>query len=139
MQGSTRCGATVAGFGRTQNYATHQEAAHAFQLSIDSSLAAPIKAALNTGNPFQISNRAPVVQALKDWGSPTFATWYQNATTDGTTGTGGQPNTRAPHTHSGYHDLQRTWQHNLPTALHKSGNLTNGALRSISHGRKVKR
>ena len=139
VSGSTRCGDTVAGFGRTQNYPTHAAASNAFGLSIDSQLAAPIKAALNTGNPFQIQNRDPVVAALKAWGSPTFANWYQNATAQGTTGGSGGSSGRAPHFHSGYRDLQHTWEHNLPNSLRKSGKLTDAALRSLSHGRKVKR
>ena len=138
ITGSTRCGDTVTGFGRTQNYPSHTKAAQAFSYQINDAAMKALKVALDTGNPFQIGDRSAAVAALDSWGSPVFAKWYMNATTDGGTGTGGAPSTRAPHTHSGYHDLQRTMQKNLPTALRKSSKLTNGALRSLSRGRKVK-
>lgn len=139
VTGSTRCGDTVAGFGRTQNYKTHADAARAFKLSLDSDLAKPIRVALNTGNPFQIGDRSSAVAALKAWGSPQFATWYKNATTSGSSGSSGAPTTRAPHTHSGYHDLQHVMQKRLPDALRQSGKLTDAALRSLGRGHKVGR
>ena len=53
VSGSSNCGATVAGFGRTQNYGTHAEAAHAFAIQIHSAKMKPLLDALNTGNPFR--------------------------------------------------------------------------------------
>lgn len=139
VAGSSRCGNTVTPLGRTQQYNTRAHAVHAWSLQIELGVAKPIKDAINTGNPFQINDRAPVVAALKTWGSPSFADWYKNATSSGGTGTGGNPSTRAPHTHSGYHDLQHVMEHHLPSALRQSGKLTDAALRSLSHGRTVKR
>lgn len=138
VKGSSNCGATVTPVGHTQSYATHANAVHAWTVQIKESFAKPIRDAIGTGNPFQISDRAPVVAALKHWGSPGFAAWYTNATDQGTTGSGGNPSTKAPHTHSGYHDLQHTWQHNLPAALDKSGRLTQAALRHLGRAHKVK-
>jgi hypothetical protein len=133
VAGSTRCGDTVAGFGRTQNYGTHAEAAHAFALSVHTSWAKPLLDALNSGNPFQVADRAPVVAVLKRWGSPQFADWYATATVDGTGGGGAGGGTRAAHTHHGWHDLRRSVNHNMPTALRHSIKLTNAALRSLKH------
>ena len=138
VSGSTRCGDTVAGFGRTQNYPSHTAAAHAFTLSVDTDWAQPIKAALNTGNPFQIDNRAPVIAALRRWGSTQFANWYANANSDGTGGGGGGGGGIAPHTHKAWVDLQRTINKRLPSSLRKVDQANRATLRAVSRGSKVK-
>lgn len=136
--GSTRCGDTVGGFGRTQNYPTHALAARAFADQMRSDLAKPIRAALNTGNPFQIGDRTKVVDALNKWASPSFATWYANATTSGGTGGGGGGGGKAARAHSGWHDLRRTVNQRMPAALRTSQGNTNAALRALSRARKVR-
>lgn len=124
--------------GRTQQYNTHQQAAHAFDLQIHVPVVSNILTALDSGNPFQINDRAPVVTALETWGSPGFAQWYKNATSDGTTGGSGGSSGRAPHTHSGYHDLQHVMEKRIPAALRDSGKLTTAALRHLGRAHKVK-
>jgi hypothetical protein len=138
VSGSTRCGDTVAGFGRTQNYATLAEAAHAFSIQMHTDWVHPLLAALNTGNPFQIGDRSKVVAVLKRWGSPTFANWYANATTSGTGGGGGGGGGKAARAHSGWNDLRRTVNHRMPKALRTSERNIHAALRSLSHARKVR-
>src|SRR4051812_6794518 len=56
VSGSSRCGDTVGGFGRSQNYGTHAEAAHAFSIQMHTSWVRPLLAALNSGNPFQVGD-----------------------------------------------------------------------------------
>ena len=136
VTGSTRCGDTVTPLGRTQNYDTHAHAAHAFKLQIDLASMRPLKAALNSGNPFQIGNRDPVVGALKTWGSPSFANWYKNATDQGTTGGSGSKGI-APDTLHGWHSLRRSLNRNWGRGLRSGDRSLNAALRSLSHSRKV--
>lgn len=138
VNGSTRCGATVGGFGRTQNYPTHAGAAHAFSLQMRTSWVKPLLDALNTGNPFQIGDRSAAVAVLNRWASPTFATWYANATTDGTTGGSGGGGGKGAKAHSGWADLRHSVNHNMPQALKHSKQHTDAALRSLSRARKVK-
>lgn len=138
VSGSTRCGDTVAGFGRSQNYGTHAEAAHAFQLSIDTDWVHPLKAAMNTGNPFQIDNKAPVVAVLKRWGSVEFADWYSTATADGTGGGGGGTGGDGPGAHKGWVHLRRSVNSKMPKSLHASERNIHAALRSLGSAHKVK-
>lgn len=138
VSGSTRCGDTVTPFGRTQNYGTHAEAAHAFSIQLHDPSERALLNALNTGNPFQIGDRSKVVAALKHWGSTEFATWYANANDDGTTGGGGGGGGKAARAHSGWNDLRRTLNHRMPKALRTSQHNVHAALRSLSHARKVR-
>lgn len=138
VAGSSRCGDTVGGFGRSQNYGTHAEAAHAFSIQMHTSWVKPLLDALNTGNPFQIGDRSSVVAVLNRWASPSFADWYANANNDGTTGGGGVGGGKAARAHSGWNDLRRTVNRDLPKALRTSTRNTQAALRSLSHARKVR-
>lgn len=138
VSGSTRCGDTVAGFGRTQNYGTHSEAAHAFSLQMHTSWVKPLLDALNTGNPFQIGDRTKVVDVLKRWGDEGFAAWYANATTSGTSGGGGGGGGSASRAHGGWNDLRRTVNHRMPSALRTSERHTHAALRALSKARRVR-
>ena len=138
VSGSTRCGNTVGGFGRSQNYRTHANAAHAFQLQIDTDWVHPLKAALNSGNPFQIDNKGPVVAVLNRWASPSFATWYANANSDGTGGGGGAGGGDGPGAHKGWVHLRRSVNSKMPKSLHASERNIHAALRSLGHAHKVK-
>ena len=138
VSGSTRCGDTVAGFGRTQNYATHAGAAHAFSIQMHTDWVRPLLNALNTGNPFQIGDRSKVVAVLRRWGDEGFADWYANATNDGQTGGGKGGGGKAARAHSGWNDLRRTVNHRMPKALRTSERNIHAALRSLSHARKVR-
>ena len=138
VQGATRCGATVTDFGYTYKYPSHAAAAHAFDIQTHNARAKPLLDALNTGNPFQIGDRSQVVAVLKHWGSPAFATWYANATTDGTTGGGGGGGGKASRAHGGWQDLRRSVNHRMPAALRKSGANSSAALRALSKARKVR-
>lgn len=138
VTGSSRCGDTIGGFGRSQNYGTHAQAAHAFTIQMHTAWVKPLLDALNTGNPFQIGDRSKVVAVLNRWASPSFATWYANANDDGTTGGGGGGGGKAARAHSGWNDLRRTVNHRLPTALRTSQQNTTAALRSLSRARKVR-
>lgn len=128
----------MAGFGRSQNYGTHAQAAHAFQIQIDTSWVQPLKAALNTGNPFQIGDRSQVVAVLKRWGSPQFATWYENATTAGGGGGSGGVSSSGPGAHKGWTHLRRSFNHDMPKSLAASQRNVRAALRSLGHAHKVK-
>lgn len=138
VQGSTRCGATVTPLGRTQNYPTHAAAAHAFALQMALARMKPLRAALNSGNPFQIGDRSGAVSALRAWGSPSFADWYLNANSDGTTGGGSGSSGKAPHAHSGWQHLRTVVNHRMPKALRQSEQHTAAALRALGKGRKVR-
>lgn len=138
VSGSTRCGDTVGGFGRSQNYGTHAEAAHAFAIQMHTPWVKPLLDVLNSGNPFQVADRSQAIAVLNRWASPSFATWYASATVDGSGGGGGGASTKAPHTHSGYHDLQRSVERRWPKATAQSQRSVAAALRSLGHGRKVR-
>jgi len=133
---STRCGDTVAGFGRTQNYATHTQAANAFATQMNTAWVHPLKAALNTGNPFQIGDRTDVVAVLNRWGSPQFADWYATTTTGGGGGGGGGGGSSS--THKGWSDLRKTINHRLPGHVSASEKMTAAALRKLAHARRVR-
>lgn len=137
VPGSSRCGATVGGFGRSQNYSTHAQAATAFREQVRTDWVRPLLDALNTGNPFDISNRDPVVKVLERWGSPQFAAWYQAANSDGTTG-GSRSGGVAPQTHRAWSDLQRSVDKRLPKALHAAEKASLAALRAAARARKVR-
>lgn len=138
VAGSTRCGDTVAGFGRTQNYGTHAEAAHAFSIQMHTAWVKPLLDALNSGNPFQIGDRSNVVGVLKRWGDEGFAAWYANANDDGTTGGGGGGGGKSARAHGGWNDLRHSINHNMPKALRTSQQHTTVALRALSKARKVR-
>jgi hypothetical protein len=138
VAGSSRCGDTVAGFGRTQNYGTHAEAAHAFSIQMHTAWVKPLLDALNSGNPFQIGDRSKVIAVLKRWGDEGFASWYANANTDGTGGGGGGGGSKSAAAHSGWKHLRRIVNQHMPKALRTSERNTAAALRSISRGRKVR-
>lgn len=137
VTGSARCGDTVAGFGRTQSYGTHAQAVRAFRIQMDSAQSRPIKAALNTGNPFQIPDRTAAVKAIRDWGSPQFADWYASATTSGGTGSG--TGGIAPDTTGGWNSLRRSLNRNWRRGLSDGERNLHAALRALSHSRKVRR
>lgn len=134
---STRCGATVAGFGRTQNYPTHADAEQAFKHQITAASMKPLKAALDTGNPFQIGDRASAVAAIVKWGSPQFAAWYKTATASGQTG--GSKGSSTADLMGGWHSLRRSLNRNWRRGLNRGEHNLNAALRSLSHSRKVHR
>jgi hypothetical protein len=137
VAGSSRCGDTVAGFGRSQSYGTHAEAAHAFALQIGTDWVKPLRDAINSGNPFQIADRAPVVAVLKRWGSVSFADWYATAQAGGSGSGGGGGGSRASHTHKGWTDVRRSTNQRWPAALRKAHKLNRAALRSLGRVHKV--
>ena len=135
---STRCGDTVAGFGRTQSYPRRGDAIEAFRIQIDTPAMSELKAALNTGNPFQITDKSPVVHDLKQWGSPTFADWYANASSSGGSGGGGGGGGLAPNTHKAWGDLQKSVNRRLPAATRHASEANRATLRTLAHIHRVK-
>lgn len=143
VSGSTRCGDTVGGFGRSQNYGTHTQAAHAFSIQIHTSWVKPLRDAMNSGNPFQIGDRSQVVAVLNRWASPSFADWYATANNDGTGGGsggggGGGGGADSASAHKGWHQLRTTVNHKLPGHVSASHKMTQAALRKLSHIRRVR-
>lgn len=138
VAGSTRCGDTIGGFGRSQNYDTHAHAAHAFSLSMHTDWVHPLLAAMNTGNPFQIGDRTAAVAVLNRWASPSFADWYKNATDQGTTGGGGGGGAKADLLH-GWHSLQRALNTNWHRDLNRGERNLRLALRAFHSKSKVRR
>lgn len=138
VTGATRCGATVTDFGYTYKYPSHTAAAHAFAIQIHNTRAKALLDVLNSGNPFQVPDRAPAVAVLRHWGSPSFATWYLNANADGTTGGGGGGGGKAARAHGGWNDLRRVMNHRMPKALRQSERHTAAALRALSKARRVR-
>lgn len=139
VSGSSKCGATVAGFGRSQNYPSHTAAAQAFQQSIDTAWVKPLKDAINSGNPFQIGDRSAVVAVLDRWGSTSFAKWYATATNQGTSGGGGGGGGLAPQTLKGWDALRKSVNSGMPNSLRESRKLTAQALRDVVRARRVHR
>lgn len=136
VSGSTRCGATVAGFGRTQNYGTHAQAETAFKRQVTAASMKALKAALDTGNPFQIGDRTAAVAAIVKWGSPQFAAWYKTATSSGQTG--GSKGSGTADLMGGWHSLQRSLNRNWRRDLNRGERSLHAALRSLGHSRKVR-
>lgn len=138
VTGSTQCATLPGIFTHAMNYTTHAHAATAFSDEIHASFAKALLDAMNSGNPYQVKNTNDVASVFVSWGTDKMLNVYLNAVAGQGTGSGSGSSTRAPHTHSGYHDLQHVMQKHLPDSLRKSGKLTDAALRSLSHGHKVK-
>ena len=138
VMNSTRCGATVGGFGRTQNYDTHAHAAQAFADQMRAPWTQPIKIALNSGNPFQIPDRSAAVAALNRWASPSFAAWYKTANSDGTGGGGGGGGSGGDTSaHKAWADLQKSLDSRLHNRMSNARRSREAALRRLQHARKV--
>ena len=135
--GSSSCGSSTGIFPTEYTYSTHAHAASAFAWEIHQAFAKALLDALNTGNAYQVAKPSPVASVFVSWGSPAMADAYLNQAQGGSSGGGGGGSTKAPHTHSGWHDLRRSVNHNLPTSLRHSSKLTAAALRALGHGRKV--
>lgn len=137
VSGSTRCGDTVGPFGRSQNYPTVADAARAFNIQLGASWVKPLRDAINSGNPFQIADKAPVVAVLNRWGSTTFASWYATATAQGGTGGGGGGGAKADLLR-GWHTIQTALNHDWHRDLNAGERSLRLALRSLGGSRKVK-
>lgn len=137
VTGSTRCGNTVGPFGRSQNYPTVAEAAHAFAIQMQAAWVKPLRDAMNSGNPFQIGDKSKVVAVLDRWGSTTFATWYETATAQGGTGSSGGGGSKADLLH-GWHSLQRSLNTNWRKDLNAGERSLRLALRSLGGKGRVK-
>lgn len=136
VKGSSNCAAGTGFNPHTQRYPSHTSAAHAFAVELDQSYAKALRAALNSGNPFQYSGFQNVVSDLVTWGSDKFANYYLGQMTGGS-GSGGSTG-QAPHTHSGWAHLRRVVNHDFHTTLRDSEKTTNAALRSLARAHKVK-
>jgi hypothetical protein len=139
LGGSSNCGASTGIFPHEQNYTSHAQAATAFSDEIHMPFAKALLDALNSGNPFDVAHPSPVGSVFVSWGSPAMLNAYLNHGSGSGGGSGGGGGTKASHTHTGWHDLRRSVNHNMPKSIRHSVKLTNAALRALGHGRKVRR
>lgn len=135
--GSSNCGQLFATAFTAQRYPSHSAAASAFNTQIHRRAAKPILDALQSGNPYTVSNPAQVGAALTAWGSQTFERPYLNESA----GPPGQkpppPSLKPAQALKGWRDLQRSINHSMPDALKASAKLRAQALRELSRARKV--
>ena len=121
----------------TQRYASHGQAAAAFNLEIHEPWARAILQALNSGNPFQFKGYNAAVSALVSWGSVKFANWYSQQMQAGQ-GSGSAGGGVAPQTHRAWSDLQRSIDKRLPAALRRAERANRAALTAAGRARRVR-
>lgn len=118
-----------------RNYTSHASAATAFSGELKSGNFPHLLAALKESNPYAYSDPSGVEANLRTWGSPGQADYYaKNATGGSTSSAGGH----APRAHSGWASMQRSLNDHWRPTLNRSAKNIDAALRSLSHGRKVK-
>ena len=135
--GSTNCHKLPGILLQAQHYTTHAHAAEAFKREVNLQAFKAILGALNSGNPYQVTNYQDVASALVSWGSDKFATFYLNKATGGPPGGGGGASTKAPRTHTGWTHLRHVTNREIAPSLHKSTKYTRAALRALGRTRKV--
>jgi len=134
--GSANCVKPAGNFPWIQRYSSHASAAQAFNRQIHTPTASVIRAALDSGNPFQFKDWQDVVGQLRQWPSVDFASWYLAQMTG--TGSGGSSGgALAPQTHKAWSDLQRAVDKRLPAALRQADHAARAALRATGRARKV--
>lgn len=122
-----------------KNYASHAQAATAFNRELRSGNFPHLLAALKSGDPYNASDPHNVIADLIVWGSVAFAFMLQqNYGPPSGGGGGGGGGSKSVRAHSGWADLRHSINHNMPRALNKSNRNVRAALRSLSHGRKVR-
>lgn len=135
-RGATNCKRLTA-TRRAQNYPSHGAAARAFASEVRSGTFPALAAALKSGSPYDVPNPKAVIGDLIVWGSAAFAFELQQ-NYGPPHGGGGGDGVTAPHLHKGWHDLRRSFNKNMPDALHKGQKNTERALRELSKARRVK-
>jgi hypothetical protein len=137
LSGSVDCASLPAITPKAQRYLSHVQAATAFRDEIHLPGARALLAAMQTGNPYQVSDPGAVASSLSWWGSQRFANTYLAAATGGSGGGGGGGHGVAPSTHRAWHDLQRSVNKAVPSAVRDSRRLRRQTLRDIAKVRRL--
>ena len=135
---STRCAPLPGTTRHAQNYSSHANAASAFNHELHSGNFPHLLAALESGDPYKVSDPNAVASDLSKWGSGVFAAVYHNEVVAAQGGGGGGAGGKQTGAHSGWNDLRHSINHNLPRALAASERNTRIALRAVSRARKVR-
>lgn len=122
-----------------QAYAHDHDAAVAFAEQINSTRYNLIQKALAHGNPYDTSkitadDASLIETALAYWGSAAWGADYANEIAAG----GPPPKLKAPQALKGWGHLQRSVNHELPTALKASQHHGSATLRALDRARKVR-
>jgi hypothetical protein len=123
-----------------KNYKTQADGIQATATTLRNGRYDAILAALRTGNPYTYSEPLGVAQAIRTWGTGTFAEVYTQATGKPLPGTAATPNPSAvaPSGHRGYADMRNSLGRHLPTQLEQSRRLGAATLRTLARPRKVR-
>lgn len=136
VAGSPNCAALHGIFPQAKRYATHGNAATAFNREIHLDFAHLLLVAMNTGNPYQVKNFNDVGSVFVSWGTPQMLNAYLN-TAQGSQAGGGDGGGSAALL-PGWHSVRRSLNTNWRKGLNKSEREIQAALRSLSHSRKVR-
>ena len=100
-----------------------------------------IEQALRSGDPYTYSEPLAVAQAIRTWGTGTFAEVYTQATITPQAGGGTftPPAPPAPSGHRGYADFRNSLGRHLPTQLEQSRRTGLATLHALTHHRRVGR
>lgn len=136
--GSSDCASLPAIGARAQNYTTTGNAGHAFFAQLHSGRFPALLHALQSTNPYTVTNTGTVAEELSLWGSQTFSGIYFTETANAPGRGGGPVGAKAPHAHQGWHALRRSVNTNLPAALRDSEKAVRRARQALTHARKVR-
>ena len=105
-----------------KNYLTQYDGLQATAKTLRNGNYDAILAALRSGNPYTFSEPLAIAQALRTWGTGTFAEVFTQATIQPLPGSAGAPNPGAvaPGGHRGYADFKNSLGRHLPTQLERS-------------------
>jgi len=136
--GATNCH-KLTGTRTAKNYRSHGSAQTAFNGQLRSGNFPHLLAALKSGDPYGVAKPADVITDLEKWGSLTFA--FELTQNYGPPH--GQPpppsgNIKAPQVHTGWRDLQHSFNSHMRQELDQAHRTTNAALRTLQKARKVR-
>jgi hypothetical protein len=138
LAGATNCGTLPGIFAHAKHYTSHAQAATAFNDEIHAAFARALLDAMNTGNPYQVSNASDVGSVFVSWGSDKMLNVYLNAAAAGGPGAPPPGGSGSTDIHHGWNSVRRSLNKNWPHSLNTSERNVHAALRSLSHSRKVK-
>jgi len=123
-----------------KNYLTQADGIQATATTLRNGRYDAILAALRSGNPYTYAEPVAVAQAIRTWGTGTFAEVFTQATITPLPGTAATPNPGAvaPNGHRGYADFRDSLGRHLPTQLEQSHRLGRATLRTLTGARKVR-
>jgi hypothetical protein len=122
-----------------KKYASHLDAAHAFDLQIHSAAFSTLLAAFQSGDPYPLGKFPGLPDELAGWGSYAFAVKIAKDFQLPTPAVGGVTSTTTtPGVHKGWSDVRTSMNTKWPNALRASDKAAAAALRALHKASKVK-